>query len=354
MASQARLRVGVVGASGYGGGELIRILATHPGVSLQVAASRDRNGATIDQLHPGLAGLPALAELRVTEPTAVVDAELDVVFLALPHGESMALVPRLSPSVKIVDLSGDYRLTDPAAYALHYGRPHTDPAGILGFRYGLPELDRTGLATARHIANPGCFATAVALALGPVAKAGLIEGPTFVSAVTGSSGAGAKAQATTHHPFRAESFAAYKVGVHQHAPEIVQTLRAGGSQWDGSLVLQTHTSPLVRGIYVTVFAQLAAAAKQTGDASAAISEAYTAAYGKEPLIRRRASPPDVKWVRGTPFSDVHWSVQGDALVVFCALDNLMKGAASQAIQNMNLMGGLDETTGLMAFAGGSL
>jgi N-acetyl-gamma-glutamyl-phosphate reductase len=352
MAPQARLRVGVVGASGYGGGELIRILATHPGVSLQVAAARDRAGASIDQLHPGLTGLPALAELRVTEPAAVVDAALDVVFLAMPHGESMAMVPRLPQTTKVVDLSGDYRLTDPDVYALHYGRQHTDPAGILGFRYGLPELDRTGLAQARRIANPGCFATAVALALGPAAKAGLISGPAFVSAVTGSSGAGSKAQPTTHHPFRAESFAAYKVGVHQHAPEIVQTLRAGGSRWDGSLVMQTHTSPLVRGIYVTAFATLSGVT--SNDAARAVADCYTSAYANEPLIRLRQAPPDVKWVRGTPFSDVHWSVQDDKLVAFCALDNLMKGAASQAVQNMNLMTGHDETAGLLCFAGGSL
>jgi N-acetyl-gamma-glutamyl-phosphate/LysW-gamma-L-alpha-aminoadipyl-6-phosphate reductase len=356
MATQTRLKVGVVGVSGYSGGELIRLLASHPGVALTVAAARDRVGMTIDELHPGLAGLPALAGLALSEPAAVVDADLDVVFLALPHGESMTLVPRLSPSVKVVDLSGDYRLQDPASYTRHYGRPHTDPLGISGFRYGLPELDAEGIKTAQRVANPGCFATAAALALAPATKAGLVEGTATVAAVTGSSGAGSKPQSTTHHPFRAESFAAYKVGVHQHTPEIVQTLRSGGSQWDGNLLLQTHTSPLVRGIYATAFARLSAKALSAGadEAAAVVSKAYADAYVGRPLMRLRQTPPDAKWVRGTPFADVHWSVQGDTLVAFCALDNLMKGAASQAVQNMNLMCGLDETAGLTCYAGGSL
>ena len=331
MASKQRLRVGVLGASGFTGGELLRVLLSHPNVEVVHAGAYSRAGTPVATIHPFLLGTTSLM-CDATSPNKLAGAALDVVFLALPHGESTSIVSSLPPGVKVIDLASDHRLNQAS-----------------GFVYGLTEWTRPALREAQRVANPGCFATAVALALAPLVKAGLITGRVLVSAVTGSSGSGATLTSGTHHPLRADGFSAYKVFAHQHTAEINQMLRGLGHEWNGAVVLQTHSGPFVRGIHATLFAGLTA-----GVDGPAVSQAFAAAYGQEALIRLRPTPVDVKWVRGTPFTDLHWAVEGDQLIIFAALDNMLKGAASQAVQNMNVICGLPETTGLTSFLGGGL
>jgi N-acetyl-gamma-glutamyl-phosphate reductase len=261
----------------------------------------------------------------------------------------MAIVPKLPAHIKVVDLSSDYRLKDPETYHAAYGKSHSDRPRLAAAVYGLSELNRNAIRESQLVANPGCFATAVVLALYPLVKAQLISGDIFVSAVTGSSGSGAKLSLGTHHPLRADAFFGYKVFCHQHVPEIEQCLKSAGGAWPGRMVLQAHSGPFVRGIHVTAFATL-----KRGAQAEAVDEAFRECLGAEPLVRLRQKPVDVKWVRGTPFTDIHWAVDHDRVIVLGALDNLLKGAASQAVQNMNLLCGLPETSGLINTIGGGL
>jgi N-acetyl-gamma-glutamyl-phosphate reductase len=343
------LKVGVAGASGFTGGELLRILAGHPHVQLTLAAAGSQAGAAVSSLHPFLDGV---VDLVTCDVATLVErsSELDCLFLALPHGESFGIVPKLtSPALKVIDLSGDYRLRDPSLYEQHYHRPHGDAAALPQFVYGLTELRRAEIATASRIANPGCFATAVTLALAPLVAAGLVTPIVHVSAVTGSTGSGAGVTPALHHSLRSDNFVAYKVFGHQHLPEIQQSLGLADPASSCRLVLQTHSAPLVRGIHATVFAELRSGARSE-DVGAVFRETYASAS----FVRLREQPPNLKWVRGTNFTDLSWHVDGTSVIVLAAIDNLIKGAAGQAVQNMNVAFGLPETAGLKAMIGGGL
>jgi N-acetyl-gamma-glutamyl-phosphate reductase len=338
-----RITVGIFGGSGYGGSELLRILLFHPHVDVRLVTANEHAGKRVDQAHPNLRRLTDL----VFAETAVSDTlkELDVLFLALPHGQSLKLVPELPERVKVIDLGGDFRLNDAAEYEQHYGHPHTAFHLQREFVYGLTEINRSRIASAQRIANPGCFATAILLGLAPLVAGHLTEGKIIVDAKTGSSGSGAKPAANTHHPKRANSFFAYKAFAHQHLPEIAQTLRAVNPEWPDGLVFQAHSAPMVRGIFASIYATL-----RRPLALGHIDDLFKQYYRDCFFVRLVDGSPDVNWVKNTNFADIGWAVSGSDVIVFVAIDNLVKGAAGQAVQNMNLMFGLEEQTGL-GFAG---
>jgi N-acetyl-gamma-glutamyl-phosphate/LysW-gamma-L-alpha-aminoadipyl-6-phosphate reductase len=270
-----------------------------------------------------------------------------VAFLAMPHKTTAKVVlDILDSGVRIVDLSGDFRLRDPQAYAKYYGVEHPSPRMLTegAFTYGMPELNREAIRQARYIASPGCFATTIALGLLPLAKAGLLSGPVHTVAATGSSGSGANPQITTHHPLRAANLRTYKPLEHQHIPEILQTLRLGGAKEDVSLEFVPVSAPLPRGIFATSFADVPASTTPEQ-----LADAWKAAYGSEPFIRvvRGGRQPEVVGVSGSNYVEVGYTVgpvTGDTrrVVCFSALDNLVKGGAGQAIQSFNVMMGWDE------------
>ena len=332
-------RIGIIGASGYGGGELARLLIHHPHVEIALVTAHRQAGQRIDAIHPNLRGFCNLVCEEMT-PTKAWES-LDLLFLALPHGQSPRLVPQLPSTLPLIDLAGDYRLRDAALYARYYGEEHPSHDLQSGFVYGLAELQREAIRKASRIANPGCFATAILLGLAPPIQAGITTGRVIVDAKTGSSGSGAQPKATTHHPMRDASFWAYKSFAHQHVPEIQQLLTDLRPDWTEKLVFQAHSAPMTRGIFASCYLQL-----NKPHTPEEIRSIFEAAYQGSPFIRLVEESPNVLWVRGSNFTDISWAIQDDLLLVFVALDNLIKGASGQAIQNMNLMFGFPEETGL--------
>jgi N-acetyl-gamma-glutamyl-phosphate/LysW-gamma-L-alpha-aminoadipyl-6-phosphate reductase len=336
------IKTGIIGGSGYGGSELLRILLFHPKVELKLVTANEHAGKRIDAVHPNLAKLTDLVFQSLPEPQQL--KELDCIFLGLPHGQAMEIVPSIPNSVKVIDLSGDFRLNDGEAFKKFYGRDHTAMDAQRQFVYGLTEVNRKQIREATRIANPGCFATALELALFPLVASGLVKGKIIADMKTGSSGSGAKAAANTHHPKRANSFYAYKTFEHQHQPEVEQLLESVKSSWsaDSELVFQVHSMPVVRGIFGSIYATTSESI--TSDRLAGLFREF---YANEFFIRLVNGSPDINWVKNTNFVDIGWAAAGDTAIVFVALDNLVKGAAGQAVQNMNLMFGLDERAGLV-------
>jgi N-acetyl-gamma-glutamyl-phosphate reductase len=325
-------RVAVAGASGYAGGELLRLLAGHPDTEIVAATAHERAGEPLVAVHPQLAlDLP----LRATEPAALSDA--DLVFLALPHGQSAALAAALPATTKVVDLGADHRLRSAAAWADYYGGPH---AGA--WTYGLPELpgQRAAIAAADRVANTGCYAVATILALAPLIAAGLADPEdVVVVAASGTSGAG---RAAKPHLLASEvmgSLTPYRVGAHQHVPEIKQ---ASGAR---TLSLTPVLAPMPRGILATVTVR-----PRGGATPAAVRDAL--AYAGEPFVRLlpEGAWPATASTLGSNAAQLQSTVDRDSgrILVTCAIDNLGKGAAGQAVQCANLMLGLPETAGLTA------
>lgn len=334
--------VAVAGASGYAGGELLRLVLAHPDLALGPVAAGAGAGRPVTDLHPQL---PRLAGTSFVATTADALAEADLIFLALPHGESAALVAGLPADPIIVDLGADFRLTDPAAWVAYYGGPH---AGH--WPYGLPELPgaRERLACARRIANPGCYATSVVVGLAPLLAAGLVEpSDLVVVAASGTSGAGRAARADLMGSEVMGALRAYKAGgVHQHTPEIEQALGTV-SQQPVTISFTPVLAPMPRGILATSTARLA-----KGVTTADLQGGLTAAYGDEPFVHVL---PEGTWPNtgATAGSNcVHVQAAADPhsgrAVVVTALDNLVKGASGQAVQNANIALGLDESAGLTA------
>ena len=336
------LKVAIYGGSGYGGSELLRILLFHPNVEIVFVTANEQAGKAVSEVHRNLLGLTELKFRLAPEDPAEL-ADLDCVFLALPHGQAMDVVPSLPESVKAVDLSGDFRLHDQEIFEQHYGRAHTDMQLQSEFVYGLTETNRDAIRNARLIANPGCFATSTLLGLAPLVANGLIDvnGRVIVDAKTGSSGSGAKAAANTHHPQRMNSFYAYKPFTHQHVPEIEQELGVVGD-WNSELVFMTHSLPVSRGIFASIYVEAKESLTEE-QLRATFAEFYRESF----FVRLVKGSPDINWVKTTNFCDLGFATRGRQVVVFSAIDNLVKGAAGQAVQNMNLMFGLEEKTGLM-------
>ena len=340
-----RFKAAIIGGSGYGGAEMARRLLMHPDVELVRVASIDHVGEPLGAVHPNLEGATDL----VFENLAPAEAArgCDVALLALPHKVTAAKVPELlATSVKIVDMSGDFRLRDVGEYKTFYGATHPHPELLGSFVYGLPELNRDAIRGARCVASPGCFATTMELALLPLARAGLLNGVVHVTGITGSSGSGIAPGATTHHPSRSGNLRTYKPLEHQHVPEVVQTLRDGGAR-EVALRFVPVSAPLVRGILVTAFVELPASFDERQLASIFDEYYATAAFVRRPKKRL----PEVVAVAGSNYAEVGFAVgpvagERRTVTLFSALDNLIKGGAGQAIQNMNLVLGLDETASL--------
>lgn len=332
--------MGIFGGSGYGGSELLRILLPHPNAEIAFVTANEQAGKPISEVHRSLHGLTDLKLCKVPEELENL-RDLDCAFLALPHGQAMKIAPCLPSSVKVIDLSGDFRLQDKSEFEQHYGREHTAMETQAKFIYGLTETNRDAIKKARLISNPGCFATATLLGLAPLVAGDLIEGRVVVDAKTGSSGSGAKAAANTHHPQRMNSFYAYKPFTHQHVPEVEQALRAVGN-WNSELVFMTHSLPVARGIFASIYVETK---QEMNDEE--VRSVFSDFYNGSFFIRIVKGSPDINWVKTTNFCDLGFATRGRQLVVFSALDNLVKGAAGQAVQNMNLMFGLNEKTGLM-------
>ena len=337
VASSDRIRVAVAGASGYMGAELLRLLLVHPRVTLTGVTSERLAGEPLARVYPHLRGLTELA-FHDLDAAWLAEAA-DVVFLALPHMESQRAVPVLrAAGRKVIDLSADYRLRDAEDYVTWYKAPHIDPAGLSEAVYGLPELHRDELAGATLVANPGCYPTATLLALAPLARAGVMR-DVVVDAKSGVSGAGRAATQTTHFVEADENVTPYGVGRHRHMPEIDQELAALGAPV--TTTFTPHLLPLDQGELVSCYVTLDGS---PGDLRAL----YEDAYAGEPFVELADRPPGVRDVRDTNVARIH--VHGDArtgkVFVFCAIDNLWKGASSQAVQNLNVMLGLPETLGL--------
>ncbi|HZE68077.1 MAG TPA: N-acetyl-gamma-glutamyl-phosphate reductase [Pyrinomonadaceae bacterium] len=335
-----KIKVGILGGSGYGGAELLRILLFHPAAEVVFVTANEHAGKAVSEVHRNLNGLTDLVFSPAPEDPFAL-ANIDCVFLALPHGQAIDVIPRLPGGVRAIDLSGDFRLNDKDAFEQYYGRKHTAMRTQADFVYGLTEINRAAVQTARLVANPGCFATATLLGLAPLVANNLLAGRVVVDAKTGSSGSGAKAAANTHHPQRMNSFYAYKPFTHQHVPEIEQQLHALGD-WTNELVFMTHSLPVARGIFASIYVELKNATG-TEDLAAIFADFYRESF----FIRLVKGSPDINWVKTTNFCDLGFATRRRQAVIFSALDNLVKGAAGQAVQNMNLMFGLEEKTGLV-------
>ncbi|MEE8347974.1 MAG: N-acetyl-gamma-glutamyl-phosphate reductase [Acidobacteriota bacterium] len=327
-------KIGIAGGSGYGGMELVQILLGHPGAELAWISSERHAGKRVAQVYPHLQGVleQSFSPLEELSP-----GDLDVLFLALPHGEAMKIVPGLPEDLVVIDLSGDFRISDPDVFEKFYHFPLESTQEQKKFVYGLTELNREKIRSARRIANPGCFASATLLALHPLFREEWIEGAVFVDTKTGSSGAGRSPGATTHHPWRSNSLFPYKPFSHQHLPEITQVL----GESDNPLVFQTYSAPFVRGIFASHYMQLNRKAKVED-----LARLYLDYYGSDFFIRWVPDCPNVNSVRHSNFVDIGAATQDGFLIVWSVLDNLRKGAAGQAVQNMNLICDFPEEMGL--------
>jgi N-acetyl-gamma-glutamyl-phosphate reductase len=328
-------KVAVIGATGYLGGELLRILSSHPGFEIAQAVSQSRAGQRLSEVAPNL---DAVGGLVLSADSSAIDA--DVAFLAQPAGEAMKVVPGLlERGIKVVDLGPDYRLPDPNEYARVYGRPHVDAAHLPEAVYGLPELFGEKVRSARLVANPGCYPTATLLAVAPLLEKGVISGSVVVDAKSGTSGAGASPSATSHHPEAASTILPYGSPEHRHSPEMRSVFdRIPGAHV--SLVFVPHLVPLVRGLLCSIYAT----PTEAGGVER-FEAIYRARYDGASFVR--VGPvPKLPWAVGTNRCYLSVQAVGDAPVVFSAIDNLGKGGASQAIQNANLMMGWDESLGL--------
>jgi N-acetyl-gamma-glutamyl-phosphate reductase len=326
------LRVGIIGGTGYTGGELLRLLSVHPKAEIAVVTSRSQAGKPVDAVHPNLKGLVDLTLVDI-DPESLAD-QCDVVFTAVPHGAAMTVVPRLvAKGVRVIDLSADYRM--PAnVFERVYGKQHLDPRQNI---YGLPEL-HPEVKDAEVLGNPGCFPTGAILSAAPLANAGVVDRVVFDSK-SGVSGAGQEPSATSHYPNLAENVVPYNMTTHRHRAELEQEL---GVLSPGMKISFTpHLVPAVRGILTTahIFVN-----QPLSDED--VRGAYEEFYRGKPFVRM--NKPSLANVRGSNFCDIGFEVDKgtDRIVVVSAIDNMVKGAAGQAIQNMNLMYGFDERTGL--------
>ncbi len=339
------IRVGIVGGTGYTGVELLRLLAAHSAVELAVITSRAAAGVRVDALFPNLRGA---VDLAFSAPDAVALRACEVVFFATPNGTAMTMVPELvAAGVRVVDLAADFRLTDPAEWARWYGMPHACPDLLAEAVYGLPEVNRETIRTARIVANPGCYPTAVQLGFLPLVEQGLIDATRLsADAKSGTSGAGRKAEVGTLLAEAGDSLKAYAVPGHRHSPEIRQGLAAvAGEPVD--LTFVPHLTPMIRGIHATLYAELRVA-------DVDLQAIYENRYRDEPCVDvlPAGAHPETRSVRGSNLCRiaVHRPQGARTVVILSVIDNLVNGAAGQAVQNLNLMFGWPETLGLQQIA----
>jgi len=338
------IKVGIVGGAGYTGAELLRILARHDKAELTAITSRKEAGVPVAELFPSLR---RSVDVRFADPSAVDLSRCDVVFFATPHGVAMEQAPRLlEAGVRIIDLAADFRLKDLVEWQKWYRIPHSCPQLVEEAVYGLPELNRAQIRRARVIGVPGCYATAIQLGFLPLVEAGVVDsGHLIADAKSGVSGAGRKAEVHTLFSEAADNFKAYGVAGHRHLPEILQGLRRATRQEIGVTFIP-HLTPMIRGIHATLYARLT----QEID----VQSLYERRYSQEPFVDvlPKGSQPDTRSVRGANQCRIalHRPGNGDTVVVLAVIDNLVKGASGQAVQCMNVMFELPETTGLEMLA----
>ena len=338
------IRIGIVGASGYTGVELARLLCNCPDVKLTVATSRQYKGKKLTEVYPNLAGMVDIVCEDLQSEELLERA--DLFFTAVPHQTAMAIVPDLlQADKKVVDLSADFRIHDASVYEKWYQK-HTAQEYLAEAVYGLPELHRQDIAQARLVANPGCYPTSVILGLAPLLQDGLIDPETIiVDAKSGASGAGRAAQTGTLFCEVTEGFKAYKVAAHRHIPEMEQEISELCKK-QVAISFTPHLLPMSRGILSTIYARLGEPV--TDDE---LNDLYRSFYKNEPFVRvsERGVFPATQFVRGSNFCDLGFKIDSRTgrIIVLAAIDNLVKGAAGQAVQNMNLMCGLPETRGLL-------
>ncbi len=337
----------VLGAGGFVGRELLRLLVLHPRFEVAAALSESQTGKSIGEVYPELQGL---IETPFLSPQDFEWSRLGrgqwTLFSAMSHGRTMLVLPSILEEIggddtRVIDLSGDFRLDSPEKYQRYYGVEHSRPDWLARFVYGLPEFHRKGIQATRFVSNPGCFATAAQLALLPLAS---FEKELLFVAIdgkTGSSGAGIQPRPTTHHPLRANNFRAYKPLDHQHLPEIEQSWNQLGGSSLTEISFVPQMAPLVRGIFVTVHAFYSERVE-----ACHLAECFQKVYAQAPFVRLLAESPSLTEVSGTNRCDLSIHVRGRRVLICAAIDNLIKGAAGQAIQNANLMAGWAETSGL--------
>ncbi len=330
-----KITVSIIGITGYTGLELLRILKTHPDVEIKYLISASTKDGDLADLYPHLVGSGSYPLSGVSYEQAATES--DIVFLALPHFISQEIVPRIIGKTKIIDLSGDFRLKNMEDFQKYYGAEHQYPQGVENFVYGLSELNQKEITAANCVTNPGCFATAVSLALLPF-------GGTYkkakVMAVTGSSGSGKAPSESTHHPIRAHNMRSYKVGSHQHLPEIAQTLDISTDK----IIFVPTSGPFTRGIFATIFI-CGLMGELVGLDEKQLQDYFVKYYAGHQFIRVK---PVVALadVVGSNYCDISVTMVSGSIIVQSVIDNLVKGAAGQAVQNMNLMMGLPESRGL--------
>lgn len=317
------INIGIIGGSGYTAGELLRILSMHPQAHIDFVYSTTYAGKPVASVHQDLYG-----EVNINF-TDTVNPNVDVVFLCLGHGQSKAFLEKntFSDTTRIIDLGNDFRLEKDAAFN---GKQ---------FIYGLPELNRNQIKKAQYIANPGCFATAIQLALLPLAKNSLLKNTVHVNATTGSTGAGVQPSATSHHPWRANNMSHYKAFEHQHLEEINQSLQLLQDSFNKSILFIPNRGDFTRGIFATSYTKLSFGFNK-------VVQLYQNYYAAEPFVNITTDPISMKLAIQTNKCFISLEQKGDYLLLTSVIDNLVKGASGQAVQNMNLMFGLDETTGL--------
>ena len=330
------VRVGIIGGTGYTGGELSRLLCTHPEVEIAALTSRQNAGRKVQDVHTYLKGY---VDLEFTEKISDTK-DLDFVFVATPHGVAMKEIPALmEQGTKAIDLSGDYRLHDVSVYEKWYGHEHTDLDNLQKAVYGLPEFFRDSIKGADLVANPGCYATSIILACGPLLKAGIVDEDIIVDAKSGTSGAGLVPTERTHHSTCGETIIPYSVGKHRHTPEIEMAVDMfAGSH--SKITFVPQLLPIVRGILSSCYFRTV---KDVGQED--LDSIYEKQYGKETFVHY-VPEPSIRAVVGSNHAQVASKILGDKVVSFGVLDNLVKGASGQAVQCMNLMLGFDEKEGL--------
>jgi len=342
-----KVPVAIVGANGYSGEELCAILARHPSVSVVAVTSRQYAGKPAGEVLPRLSGVGEFSKLVFSEPAmdSLLGSGAEFFFLALPHGLAAEYaVPLWEAGKRVIDLSADFRLRDAEVYREFYGEQHPAAKLLREAVYGLPELHRDTIRAAKLVGSAGCYPTSILLPLVPLLKAGLIDsGDITVASASGVSGAGRKAETALLFGECNESLRAYGLPKHRHLSEIEQELSLAASQ-QVTITFTTHLAPMTRGIHTTIFTRLAA-----GASAEAILPGLEACYANEPFVRISQNLPDTKNVTGTNFCDIsaRFDARTGRLILLSAEDNLVKGAAGQAVQNFNLMAGLDETAGLL-------
>ncbi len=339
------IKAGIVGGTGYTGVELLRLLVAHPEVELSVITSRSEAGQAVSSLYPNLRGH---VDIPFTEPDAETLGQCDIVFFATPNGTAMKMVPELLDfGVKVVDLAADFRLKDTALWQQWYGMEHACPEVLAEAVYGLPEINREAIKSARIIANPGCYPTAVSLGFIPLIENGLVDDQHLVAdAKSGVSGAGRGANVANLLCEVTESVKPYGVDGHRHLPEIRQVL-GGVAGHEVGLTFVPHLMPMIRGIEASLYAVLKADSEE-------LHRLYNERYANEPFVDvlPEGTMPETRSVKGSNMCriSVFRPQKGDTVVVSSVIDNLVKGAAGQAVHNMNLMFGLEETMGISQVA----